>query len=116
MDIALHTHRIIVLLRLVATNACVTHLYGIALSFNNQIPVFDINKISIPHFGRRVQAAIKSNQLADHNERVVFVRECVAHYELILPRPTEEQYTRIAQEILKKYPCLKDNGTNYWVI
>jgi len=43
------------------------------------------------------------------------VRECVAHYEPILPRPIEEQYMAITQALLAKYPCLKDRGTCYWV-
>ena len=72
--------------------------------------------MSIPCFGQRVQRAIDSNHLTDYKERAAFVRECVAHYELVLPRPTQLQYTEIAKAILAKYPCLKDRGTEYWVI
>ena len=38
--------------------------------------------------------------------RAAFVRKCVAHYEPMLPRPTEDQY---------KYLSLRDRGTLYWV-
>jgi len=47
--------------------------------------------------------------------RAAFVRECVQYYEPILPRPTEEEYTAIAQALVAKYPALKDKGTFYWV-
>ena len=95
-----------------AKNVC----NGTVLSLNNQNPVVDIEKVSIPRFGQRVRMAIDCNHLTDYKERAAFVRECVARYELVLPRPTELQYTEIAKVILAKYPCLKDRGTEYWVI
>ena len=47
--------------------------------------------------------------------RAAFVRECVAHYEPMLPRPTHEQYTAITKALLEQYLSLRDRGTLYWV-
>ena len=58
---------------------------------------------------------MKRGNIGDHRERTAFVRECVAHYEPMLPRPTEEQYTAIARALLGMCPTLKDSGTHYWV-
>ena len=43
------------------------------------------------------------------------MRECVAHYEPMLPRPTHEQYTAITKALLEQYPSLRDRGTLCWV-
>ena len=47
--------------------------------------------------------------------KAAFVRKYVAHYEPMLPRPTEEQYTAITKALLKQYLSLRDRGTLYWV-
>ena len=65
----------------------------------------------LPHFSRKTKAAIASGEIVLPLPRVAFVRECVAHYEPMLPRPTEEQYTAITKALLKEVPCLKDKGT-----
>ena len=76
--------------------------------------ILNMSNIVLLQFSLKTQAAIKSGNIADHRERTAFVR-CVAHYEPMLPRPTEEQYTAIARALLDVCPTLKDNGTNYWV-
>lgn len=87
---------------------------GIPLAVAIQTPLFNIRKITLPQFGQRTQAAIDSGDVVLPTARAAFVRECVAHYEPILPRPTEEQYMAITPALLAKYPCLKDRGTCYW--
>lgn len=78
-------------------------------------PVFNVNKITLPHFSSKTKKAIESGDIVLELPRARFVRECVAYYEPILPRPTGEQYTAIAKVLLKEYPCLRDKGTIYWV-
>ena len=58
---------------------------------------------------------MKRGNIGDHRERTAFVRECVAHYEPMLLRPTEEQYTAIARALLGLCPTLRDSETHYWV-
>lgn len=65
----------------------------------------------LPHFSRKTKAAIASGEIVLPLPRAAFVREYVAHYEPMLPRPTEEQYTAITKALLKEVPCLKDKGT-----
>ena len=69
----------------------------------------------MPYFGTKTRAAIKSGDIVLPKPRVAFVRECVAFYEPILPRLTEEEYTAVSVQLLKGYPMLRDKGTHYWV-
>ena len=78
-------------------------------------PIFSISKIPLPHFSKKTQAAIASGDIVLPLPRAAFMRECVAHYEPMLPRPTHEQYTAITKALLEQYPSLRDRGTFYWV-
>ena len=85
------------------------------ITFTIPEPFFNIRSISLPHFSEKTRAAIASGKIVQPLPKAAFVRECVAHYEPVLPRPTEEQYTAITQALLKEVPCLKDKCTLYWV-
>ena len=85
------------------------------ITFTIPEPSFNIRSTSLPHFSEKTRAAIAGGEIVLPLPRAAFVRECVAHYEPVLPRPTEEQYTAITKALLKEVPCLKDKGTFYWV-
>ena len=78
---------------------------------------FDISNIVLPScFSRRVQGAIDGNTLNEPDNRCAFVRECVQHFDSILPRPSENEYKAISKKIVDTYPSLKDaRRSDYWV-
>ena len=78
---------------------------------------FDINNIILPTvFSKRIQDAIDNGTLGLSENRLGFVRECVAFFESILPRPTGEEYAAISRKFCSEYPSLQDkHHRNYWV-
>ena len=63
-----------------------------------------------------MQYAIDEDKLAIPENRAALVREIVAYFEGILPKPTEEQYREIAKKVCDTYPSLKDKRAGeYWV-
>ena len=77
------------------------------ISFTSQKPAFNIRKISLTHFGRRVQDAIDAGNLNFPKERAAFVRECIMFYEPILSQPTEEQYRAITEALPGQVPLFE---------
>lgn len=64
---------------------------------------------------KKNRESIESSTITNHKKRLAFVRECVAHYEPMVPYFTMEKYTAITQALLKTVPCLRDRSTIYWV-
>ena len=74
---------------------------------------FDINNIILPSiYSRRIQNAADSDNLKVTEIRNAFVRESVAYFERILPRPTHEQYSAISKAFCDKYPSLNRLSAN----
>ena len=67
-------------------------------------------------FSRCVQCAIDDKKLCVPENRAAFVREIVAYFEGILPKPSEEEYRKIAIKVCDTYATLKDKrAEEYWV-
>ena len=77
-------------------------------AFAIQMLVFNLDKITLPHFSSKTKAAIEAGTLSWNYQGC---EKCVAYYEPILLQLTGGQYTAIAKALLKKYPCLRNNGT-----
>ena len=56
-----------------------------------------------------MQEAVDSGKIIFPTPRAAFVRECVAFYEPILPRPTEEEYLAITKALLEKGHSIEQN-------
>ena len=74
----------------------------------NILPVAKLLTLPVYHFQAEVENAIDKNELDTPENRQAFVRECVAYFEGILPRPSTVEYSAISRKICDKYPCLKD--------
>ena len=66
------------------------------------------------HFTQATSTAIEKNQLIGLS-RFRFLREAAEFYFGICPKPTSNEYTRMAQALCDKYPQLKDKQEEYWV-
>lgn len=67
------------------------------------------------HFTQATSTAIEKNQLIGLS-RFRFLREAAEFYYGICPKPTLNEYTRMAQTLCDKYPQLKDKDCeDYWV-
>ena len=68
------------------------------------------------NFSNKIRSAIVNGELGVPANRMAFVRECVAYFEIQLPRPSNDEYTAIAKRICDEYPTMRSaNQTKYWV-
>ena len=68
----------------------------------------------MPITNSSTSTAIEKNQLIGLS-RFRFLRVAAEFYFGICPKPTSNEYTRMAQALCDKYPQLKDKQEEYWV-